>query len=227
MTDLIELERRLWAAADALRANSSLTPAEYRGPVLGLIFLAFADHRFDELRPELELKATERRPVSADDFRARGVLFVPEIARLSWLVNLPEGEDLGANIDLAMDAIEATNTGLRGVLPRGYQKLEKSVLLELVRLFAPLPRMVSGDAFGLIYEYFLAEFAANEGRRGGEFFTPQSIVRLIVDVIEPFHGRVYDPACGSGGMFVHSASLPDDTAASRGSPVALLGERTG
>jgi type I restriction enzyme M protein len=173
MTDLVDLERRLWSAADQLRANSSLTPAEYRGPVLGLIFLAFAEHRFDELRPELELNATERRPVSADDFRARGVLFVPEIARLSWLVELPEGEDLGANIDLAMDAIEATNTGLRSVLPRGYQKLEKSVLLELVRLFAPLPQMVSGDAFGLIYEYFLAEFAADEGRRGGEFFTPQ------------------------------------------------------
>ena len=85
VTELAELERRLWAAADALRANSSLTPAEYRGPVLGLIFLAFAEHRFDEIRPELELKATERRPVSADDFRARGVLFEPETARLSWL----------------------------------------------------------------------------------------------------------------------------------------------
>jgi type I restriction enzyme M protein len=219
VTDLAELERRLWAAADALRANSSLTPTEYRGPVLGLIFLAFAEHRFDELRPEIELKATERRPVSADDFRARGVLFVPEIARLSWLVDLPEGDDLGANIDLAMDAIEATNTGLRDVLPRGYQKLEKSVLLELVRLFAPLPRTVSGDAFGLIYEYFLSEFAANEGRRGGEFFTPQSIVRLIVDVIEPFHGKVYDPACGSGGMFVHSARF---VANHRGSPARDL-----
>jgi type I restriction enzyme M protein len=207
VTDLVELERRLWRAADALRANSSLTPAEYRGPVLGLIFLAFAEHRFDELRPELELKATERRPVSADDFRARGVLFVPDIARLSWLVDLPEGEDLGANVDLAMDTIELTNSGLRGVLPRGYQKLEKPVLLELVRLFAPLPRLVTGDAFGLIYEYFLTQFAANEGRRGGEFFTPQSIVRLIVDVIEPFHGKVYDPACGSGGMFVHSAKF--------------------
>jgi type I restriction enzyme M protein len=207
VTDLTEIERRLWAAADALRANSSLTPAEYRGPVLGLIFLAFAEHRFDELRPEVELKATERRPVSADDFRARGVLFVPEIARLSWLVELPEGEDLGGNVDLAMDAIELANSGLRGVLPRGYQKLEKPVLLELVRLFAPLPRLVSGDAFGLIYEYFLTQFAANEGRRGGEFFTPQSIVRLIVDVIEPFHGKVYDPACGSGGMFVHSAKF--------------------
>ena len=219
MTDLHELERRLWAAADELRANSSLTPAEYRSPVLGLIFLAFAEHRFEELRPELQLNATERRPVSADDFRARGVLFVPDIARLSWLVDLPESDDLGANVDLAMDAIEATNAGLSGVLPRGYQKLEKGVLLELVRLFGPLPRTVSGDAFGLIYEYFLAEFASNEGRRGGEFFTPQSIVRLIVDVVEPFHGKVYDPACGSGGMFVHSARF---VANHRGSPARDL-----
>ena len=93
------------------------------------------------------------------------------------------------------------------MLPRGYQKLEKSVLVELVRLFAPLPRTLSGDAFGLIYEYFLSEFAASEGRRGGEFFTPQSIVRLIVEMIEPFHGKVYDPACGSGGMFVQCAQV--------------------
>src|SRR5829696_1148143 len=107
MNDLGELERPLWAAADELRANSSLTPAQYRDPVLGLIFLAFAEHRFEELRPELEAKATDRRPVTADDFRARGVLFVPEIARLSYLVDLPENEDLGANVDLAMDAIEA------------------------------------------------------------------------------------------------------------------------
>jgi len=186
-TNLADLESRLWGAADELRANSSLSPTEYRGPVLGLIFLAFAEHRFDELRPELETKATARRRVSAEDFRARGVLFVPEIARLSWLVDLPEGEDLGANVDLAMDAIEKINAGLAGVLPRGYQKLEKGILLELVRLFAPLPRTVSGDAFGLIYEYFLAKFAANEGRLGGEFFTPQSIVRLIVEVIERTH----------------------------------------
>lgn len=224
MTDLAELERRLWAAADTLRANSSLGPAEYRGPVLGLIFLAFAEHRFEELRPELEQQATARRPVTADDYRARGVLFVPEIARLSWLVDLPEGENLGGNVDLAMDTIEATNTGLNGVLPRGYQKLEKSVLLELLRLFAPLPRTVSGDAFGLIYEYFLAEFAANEGKRGGEFFTPQSIVRLIVDVIEPFHGKVYDPACGSGGMFVHSAKFVESHSGSPARDLSVYGQ---
>jgi type I restriction enzyme M protein len=223
-TDLPELERRLWAAADQLRANSSLTPVEYRGPVLGLIFLAFAEHRFDELRPELEAKATERRPVTPEDFRARGVLFVPDIARLSWLVELPEGEDLGANVDLAMDAIEKINAGLAGVLPRGYQKLEKAVLLELVRLFAPLPRTVSGDAFGLIYEYFLAEFAANEGRRGGEFFTPQSIVKLIVEVMEPLHGKVYDPACGSGGMFVHSARFVENHSGSPTRDLSVYGQ---
>ena len=187
--------------------------------MLGLIFLAFAEHRFEQLRPELEAKATERRPTTPDDFRARGVLFVPEIARLSYLVELPEGEDLGANIDLAMDAIESANTGLRAVLPRGYQKLEKSTLVELVRLFAPLPRTLSGDAFGLIYEYFLANFASAEGRLGGEFFTPQSIVRLIVEVIEPFKGKVYDPACGSGGMFVHCAKF---VASHSGSPTRDL-----
>ena len=216
---LADLERRLWAAADELRANSSLTPAQYRDPVLGLIFLAFAEPRFEELRPELEAKATERRPVSADDFRARGVLFVPEIARLSYLVDRPESEDLGANVDLAMDAIEAANAGLGDVLPRGYQKLDKSTLVELVRLFAPLPRTLSGDAFGLIYEYFLSKFAASEGRLGGEFFTPQSIVRVIVEVIEPFHGKVYDPACGSGGMFVHCAKF---VAGHQGSPTRDL-----
>jgi len=223
-TNLADLENRLWAAADELRANSSLSPTEYRGPVLGLIFLAFAEHRFDQLRPELETKATERKPVSAEDFRARGVLFVPDIARLSWLVDLPEGEDLGANVDLAMDAIEKINAGLRGVLPRGYQKLEKGILLELVRLFAPLPRTVSGDAFGLIYEYFLAKFAANEGRLGGEFFTPQSIVRLIVEVIEPFHGKVYDPACGSGGMFVHCAKFVTGHAGSPTRDLSVYGQ---
>ncbi len=219
MTDLAELDRRLWAAADELRANSTLTAAQYRDPVLGLIFLAFAEHRYDAVRPELEAKATDRRPVSPDDFRARGVVFVPENARLSWLVDRAEWEDVGRNVDLAMDSIEAINSDLKGVLPRGYAKLEKSTLVELIRLFAPLPRTLSGDAFGLIYEYFLTNFAASEGRLGGEFFTPQSIVRLIVEVIEPFHGKVYDPACGSGGMFVQCARF---VAGHSGSPTRDL-----
>ena len=207
--ELARVRRTLWAAADELRANSTLSPAEYRGPVLGLIFLAYAEHRFEQVRPELETKSTARRPVTADDYRARSVLFVPAGARLSYLVDLPEGENLGKAIDEAMKLIEDSNPELRDVLPRGYQRLEKSTLSELLRLFAPLPRQLSGDAFGLIYEDFLSNFAASEGRLGGEFFTPYSIVRLIVEIIEPFHGKVYDPACGSGGMFVQCAKFVD------------------
>ncbi len=207
--ELARVRRTLWAAADELRANSTLSPSEYRGPVLGLIFLAYAQHRFEQVRPELEAKATARRPVTADDYRARSVLFVPTGARLSHLVDLPERENLGKAIDEAMKLIEGSNPELRDVLPRGYQRLEKSTLSELLRLFAPLPRQLSGDAFGLIYEDFLSNFAASEGRLGGEFFTPYSIVRLIVEIIEPFHGKVYDPACGSGGMFVQCAKFVD------------------
>jgi len=205
--DLAQVRRTLWAAADQMRANSTLSPAEYRGPVRGLIFLAYAEHRFERVRPELEAKATARRPVTPADYQAKSVLYVPDGARLSQLVDLPESQNLGKSIDEAMKLIETENPELRDVLPRGYQRLEKSILTELLRLFAPLPRQLSGDAFGLIYEDFLSNFAASEGRLGGEFFTPHSIVRLIVDIIEPFHGKVYDPACGSGGMFVQCAKF--------------------
>src|SRR5664279_4961420 len=210
MTDeLVRVRRTLWAAADELRANSTLSPAEYRGLVLGLIFLAYAEHRFEQVRPGLEAKATARRPVTADDYKAKSVLYVPDVAKLSGLVALPEGDDLGKAVDGAMDAIENANPELKGILPRGYQRLDRSTLIELVRLFAPLPRQLDGDAFGLIYEDFLSNFASQEGRLGGEFFTPYSIVRLIVEIIEPFHGKVFDPACGSGGMFVQCAKFVD------------------
>ncbi|MER5772838.1 class I SAM-dependent DNA methyltransferase [Streptomyces sp. NPDC002039] len=205
--DLAEVRRALWNAADELRANSSLLPSEARGPILGLIFLAYAEHRFEAVRPELEAKATVRRPVIPDDYRARSVLFIPEEARLSHLVRLPEEENLGEALDTGMSLVETHNPELLGVLPRGYQRLQKSTLTEMLRLFAPLPRTLTGDAFGLIYEDFLSNFAMAEGRLGGEFFTPYSIVRLIVEVIEPFHGKVYDPACGSGGMFVQCAKF--------------------
>jgi len=175
------------------------------------------------VHPELEAKATARRPVTPDDYRARAVLFVPPVARLSYLVSLPEGDDLGKAIDDAMKAVEAANPDLRDVLPRGYQRLEKSTLSELLRLFAPLPRQLSGDAFGLIYEDFLSNFAASEGRLGGEFFTPYSIVRLIVEIIEPFHGKVYDPACGSGGMFVQCAKFVDRHNKSATSELSVYG----
>jgi type I restriction enzyme M protein len=205
--DLKQVQRILWAAADEMRANSSLAPAEYRGPVLGLIFLAYTEQRFDEITPELQGKKTKRRGITPDDYRSRGVLYVPDEARLSHLVALPESQNLGKAIDDAIKAIETINPELRDVLPHGYQRIAKSTLSELLRLFAPLPRQLSGDAFGLIYEDFLSNFAASEGRLGGEFFTPHSIVRLIVETIEPFHGRVYDPACWSGGMFVQPAKF--------------------
>jgi type I restriction enzyme M protein len=206
-SELASTKAVLWKAADELRANSTLAPSEYRGPVLGLIFLAYAEHRFDEVRPELEAKATARRPVTEDDYKGRSVMFVPESARLSKLVDLPEGQDLGAAIDGAMKAVEAANPELKDVLPKGYQRLEKSTITALLRMFAPLPRQLSGDAFGLIYEDFLSNFAMAEGRLGGEFFTPASIVQLIVEIIEPYNGRVFDPACGSGGMFVQCAKF--------------------
>jgi type I restriction enzyme M protein len=222
--DLAEVRRTLWRAADELRANSTLTPADYRGPVLGLIFLAYAEHRFEAIRPELEAQATARTPVTADDYRARSVLFVPDEARLSGIVNLPEGDDLGAAVDAAMKAIELANPQLRDVLPRGYQRLERSTLTELLRMFSPLPRNLSGDAFGLIYEDFLSNFAMAEGRLGGEFFTPYSIVRLIVEIIEPFHGKVYDPACGSGGMFVQCAKFVERHAGSATRELSVYGQ---
>ena len=223
-TDLAQVRRTLWAAADELRANSALAPNEYRGPVLGLIFLAYAEHRFEQVRPEVEAKATARRPVTADDYRARSVLFIPDEARLSHLVNLPEKQDLGAAVDTAMRLVETHNAELRDVLPKGYQRLEKSTLVELLRLFSPLPRTLSGDAFGLIYEDFLSNFALAEGRLGGEFFTPHSIVRLIVEIIEPFHGRVFDPACGSGGMFVQCAKFVERHQGSATKELSVYGQ---
>lgn len=221
--DLTQVRRTLWKAADELRANSTLSPAEYRSPVLGLIFLSYAEHRFEQVRPEVEAKATARRPVSSDDYRARSVLYVPPSARLTHLLQLPEGDDVGKAVDDAMKAVESANPELNGVLPRGYQRMERSTLAELLRLFGPLPRQLSGDAFGLIYEDFLSNFAKSEGRLGGEFFTPYSIVRLIVEIIEPFHGRVYDPACGSGGMFVQCAKFVERHSSSPSRELSVFG----
>lgn len=222
-TDLAAVRATLWKAADELRANSKLTAVQYRQPVLGLIFLAYAEYRFERARPDLEKTATARNPVGPADYKAISVLYVPEEARLSTIVDLPESENLGEAIDDAMDAIEATNLELRGILPRGYPRLDRSTLIELVRLFAPLPRQLDGDAFGLIYEDFLSNFASQEGKLGGEFFTPYSIVRLIVEVIEPYHGRVLDPACGSGGMFVQSAKFVERRNGSAAKELSIFG----
>jgi len=206
-TDLAKVRATLWAAADELRANSKLTPVQYRDPVLGLVFLAYAETRFEAIRADVESRASARNPATVADYKAKSVLYVPDESRLSYLVGLPEGDDIGKAVDDAIKAIEATNPELKDILPRGYQKLERPTLIELLRLFAPLPTQLEGDAFGFIYEDFLSNFAAQEGKGGGEYFTPYSIVRLIVEILEPFQGRVFDPACGSGGMFVQCAKF--------------------
>ncbi len=218
------LENRLWKAADQLRANSSLAASQYSIPVLGLIFLRYADVRFSQLEKELEGKATSRREIGKADYQARGVMYVPETARFSYLKGLPEGSDIGAALNRAMETIEADNPDLKGVLPRDYARFDNSVLAELLRLIGSIPDDIEGDAFGKIYEYFLGNFAMSEGHRGGEFFTPTSIVKLIVDVIEPFNGRILDPACGSGGMFVQSARFVEEHQKNPTSEISIFGQ---
>ena len=222
-TDLAKVRATLWAAADELRANSKLTPVQYRDPVLGLVFLAYAENRFEAIRADVESKASARNPATVADYKAKSVLYVPDESRLSYLVGLPEGDDIGKAVDDAIKAIEATNPELKDILPRGYQKLERPALIELLRLFAPLPTQLEGDAFGFIYEDFLSNFAAQEGKGGGEYFTPYSIVRLIVEILEPFHGRVLDPACGSGGMFVQCAKLVERRNESPAREISIFG----
>ena len=204
-----EIEKRLWEAADELRANSKLKSAEYAIPVLGLIFLRYASEKFAETERQLHEKRGKRREIGPTDYQARGAIYLPEASRFENLLNLPEGSDLGRAINLAMTLIANNNPKLDGVLPKNYQALENDLLATLLKTFSTIP-MMEGDVFGKIYEYFLGEFAKAEGSKGGEFFTPTSLVKLIVEVIEPYHGRIFDPACGSGGMFVQSASFVEN-----------------
>ena len=204
-SDLVAVENRLWATADQLWANTGLKPSEFSTPVLGLIFLRYADKRFTEASALLDAKGIatdEREPI---DYQAEGVLYLPEEARFSTLLSLTEGANLGRALTTAMVLVEEHNPELKGVLPRGYNLLPNATLVELLRLLAPLD--LEGDAFGKVYEYFLGNFALKEGQKGGVFYTPTSIVRLIVEILQPYHGRIFDPACGSGGMFVQSAAF--------------------
>ena len=208
--DTNTLEKRLWAAADQFRANSGLNAAQYSTPVLGLIFLRFAEVRFARRRAELEKAgASSRRGTSRVDdpaaYHAEGVLYLTPNARFEHLLSLPEGKNAGKAVNEAMRDIEKHNPQLAGVLPKTYELFTGTLLKELLKKTSEIPASLDYDAFGRIYEYFLGEFALTEGQQGGEFYTPSSIVRLIVEILEPFHGRVLDPACGSGGMFVSSA----------------------
>ena len=207
--DNAALEKRLWDAADQLRANSELKSQEYSAPVLGLIFLRFAEVRFTAQRAALEKSATSSRRGSRldepDAYHAEGILYLPAEARFDYLLNRPEAENIGAKVNAAMRDIEKHNPQLAGVLPKTYNIFGSTLLKELLKKISEIPVSSDYDTFGRVYEYFLGEFAMAEGQGGGEFYTPSSIVRLLTEIIEPFHGRILDPACGSGGMFVQSA----------------------
>lgn len=203
-----ELEKTLWAAADKLRNN--MDAAEYKHVVLGLIFLKYISDRFEELYSKLK-QDPYADPEDKDEYLAENVFFVPSTARWSYLqferAKLPS---IGKDIDDAMDAIEKDNPSLKGVLPKDYARpaLDKKRLGELVDLIGNVgfnaPGQDSKDLLGRVYEYFLGMFADAEGKRGGQFYTPESIVKLLVEMLEPYSGRIYDGCCGSGGMFVQS-----------------------
>ena len=204
------LEKRLWDAADQFRANSGLTAAQYSAPVLGLIFVRFAEAKFAGRRAELESasRSSRRGGPRLDDpaaYHATNGIYLTPNARFAHLLALPEGGNIGQALNDAMADVERHNPQLAGVLPRTFQIFTSSLLKDLLKKISEVPVSLEYDAFGRIYEYFLGEFARSEGSKGGEFYTPSSIVRLLVEVLEPYHGRILDPACGSGGMFVQSA----------------------
>lgn len=215
---LKQLEDDLWAAADNLRANSDLKASEYSTPVLGLIFLKFADINFRRheeaiLEEYQKLKGSRIEKPLHEIAVAKCGFYLPEHARYSYLLNLSESADIAKAIEKAMEAIEEYKPELQGSLPKDeYYRLTrtqetKQLPFDLLRQFDNIPNDATGDVFGQIYEYFLGKFALAEGQGGGEFFTPRSVVRLMVEIIEPHGGTVFDPACGSGGMFVQSAQF--------------------
>lgn len=205
------IEKRLWNAADTLRANSNYASNEYFMPVMGLIFLRHAYSRYLAVREDV-VAALPRRggktpEPKKEDFSRKGAIYLRPEAQFDTLVALPDSADRARAIERAMETIEEDYQSLRGVLPKGeYQELDNAVLGQLLRTLNPDElKQASGDIFGRIYEYFLTQFANQGAHDGGEFFTPVSLVQMIVNVIEPDHGKVIDPACGSGGMFVQSA----------------------
>ena len=208
-----QLETELWGAADNLRANSKLTAAEYKDPVLGLILLRYAQNKFEEAKKHIEdnlpvnPRTGTKRPVTKDDFLGAGAMYLRESSQFEYLVNLPESEDIAEAVNNAMKLIEEDYPDLRGILPKNYQDFDADLLRSLLRVFnKDAVKSVSGDVFGRIYEFFLMKFSMSGAgaQEGGEFFTPPSLVQMIVNFIEPDHGIIHDPACGSGGMFVQT-----------------------
>lgn len=207
------IEKRLWSAADTLRANSNYASNEYFMPVMGLVFLRHAYSRYlnvkDVIEAGLPTRGGKTRSLTKEDFSQKSSIFLQPKAQFDTLVALPDSVDRAKAIIDAMESIEEDYESLRGVLPKNeYQELDNGVLGQLLRTLNPEElKRVSGDVFGRIYEYFLTQFADQKAHDGGEFFTPVSLVSLIANVIEPAGGTVLDPACGSGGMFVQSARV--------------------
>ena len=201
-----------------MRANSDLKASEYGTPVLGLIFLKFADINYSRYEAEIEAEFTKlqggRREKPLHEIAvAKCGFYLPKHARYDYLLNLPESADIAGAIEAAMESIEEYKPELAGSLPKTeYHRLTRSeqmkgLPVDLLREFDDIPDDATGDIFGQIYAFFLGKFALAEGQGGGEFFTPRSVVRLMVEIIEPHGGSVLDPACGSGGMFVQSAQF--------------------
>lgn len=202
-------EKKMWGAADALRG--SMDAAEYKHVVLGLIFLKYISDSFEELHARLEAERSQGAdPEDPDEYRALSVFWVPPEARWSRLKDNAVQPIIGQLVDEAMDAVERDNPSLKGVLPKDYARpaLDKQRLGQLINLISNIglgdEESRSKDILGRVYEYFLSQFASAEGKKGGEFYTPRCIVRLLVEMLQPFRGRVYDPCCGSSGMFVQS-----------------------
>ncbi|MEV7481596.1 type I restriction-modification system subunit M [Streptomyces halstedii] len=216
-----EIQAILWKAADKLRG--SIDAAQYKEFVLGLIFLKYVSDAFDERRSELATELaddgiTEERMddflEDRDEYTGAHVFWVPETARWSWIAANAKSQGVGKLLDEAMDAVMAENASLKGVLPKIFNRdnIDQKRLAELVDLisdarFGGTEDKPAQDVLGEVYEYFLGNFARAEGKRGGEFYTPRSVVQLIVEILEPYKGRVYDPACGSGGMFVQAGKF--------------------
>ena len=243
MINIRKLEADLWEAADALRAGSKLTSNQYCMPVLGLIFLRYAYSRFKMVEAEI-LKSRPSRggrvmPVEASDFTAKSALFLPREAQYSYLVDLPANiasaelvnrngdvmTSLGEVVNTAMELIEGQSEQLTGVLPKSYTDFSDELLAELLRIFnnSALDE-IGGDIIGRIYEYFLNKFAKNIASDDGVFFTPKSLVKMIVNILEPKSGILLDPACGSGGMFVQSGDFVNRHGMNANSAMTFYGQ---
>jgi type I restriction enzyme M protein len=229
--DIERFDADLWEAADNLRANSKLTSSDYFMPVLGVIFLRHAANRFDAAHRQIDADRASgkmpKRKILPADYIARRSLYLPEKARYDWIMQQAavSGADLPKLVTEAMTAIESEFEPLVGVLPKDYGIFETKVLEDLMRLFnSEQIKQATGDVFGRIYEYFLAQFSMQKAHDNGEFFTPSSLVQTIVNVIEPDHGTVFDPACGSGGMFVQSSHFIEHEGGDTAKKVVFYGQ---